>query len=64
MKTTLYVDDDLLARAKFLSGQKEKTALVNAGLEALIQKLASERLAVLSGALPTVKAPRRRRPNG
>lgn len=64
MKTTLYLDDELLAQAQSLSNIKEKTALVNAGLKALIEKLASERLAALGGSLPELTAPPRRRANG
>ena len=36
MRTTLILRDDLMARAAKLMGMKEKTALVHAGLEALI----------------------------
>lgn len=64
MKTTLYVDDKLIATARSLSPIKEKTALVHAGLEALIQNLAAERLAKISGSIPALKAPKRRRANG
>jgi len=64
MKTTLYVDDELIAKAQALSDIKEKTALVNAGLEALIQKLSSERLAALAGSMPALKVARRRRVHG
>ena len=36
MRTTLNIDDELLDKARRLSGLKEKTAVVHAGLEALI----------------------------
>jgi Arc/MetJ family transcription regulator len=36
MRTTLNIEDELLARAAELKGIKEKTALVRLGLEALI----------------------------
>ncbi|MBI5202678.1 MAG: type II toxin-antitoxin system VapB family antitoxin, partial [Elusimicrobia bacterium] len=36
MRTTLILRDDLMARAAMLAGLTEKTALVHAGLEALI----------------------------
>lgn len=61
MRTTLILRDDLMARAAKLAGLTEKTALVHAGLEALIEKKARERLAALGGSEPEIKAPRRRR---
>jgi len=45
MRTTLNLNDDLVARAAELTGVKEKTALVRLGLEALITLKSSERLA-------------------
>jgi len=50
-----------MARAAKLAGLTEKTALVHAGLEALIEKKSRERLAALGGSEPGLKAPRRRR---
>ena len=49
MKTTLNIDDDLLDRARRLAGIDEKTALVRAGLEALIARESARRLAALGG---------------
>ena len=61
MRTTLNLRDDLIARAATLSGISEKTALIHAGLEALIQKKAAERLATLGGTMPGLRPiPRRR----
>jgi Arc/MetJ family transcription regulator len=61
MRTTLNLRDDLVGRAAELSGISEKTALVHAGLEALIQKKAAERLAALGGTMPGLRPiPRRR----
>ncbi|MBM3695988.1 MAG: type II toxin-antitoxin system VapB family antitoxin [Actinobacteria bacterium] len=62
MRTTLNLDDDLVARARRLTGIQEKTALVHAGLEALIARESARRLAALGGSQPGLKAPRRRRP--
>jgi Arc/MetJ family transcription regulator len=62
MRTTLNLDDELMARARRLSGIEEKTALVHAGLEALITRESARRLAALGGSQPGVQAPRRRRP--
>jgi Arc/MetJ family transcription regulator len=61
MRTTLNIDSDLLQKARRLTGIEEKTALVRAGLEALIAREAAKRLAALSGAEPGLRpAPRRR----
>ena len=61
MRTTLNLDDDLVAEARRLSGIQEKTALVHAGLEALIARAAALRLAKLGGTQPGLELPRRRR---
>jgi len=61
MRTTLNIDDLLVKRAAQLSGIKEKTSLVQAGLEALIAREASRRLAELGGTEHTLKPVRRRR---
>ncbi len=62
MRTTLNIDDSLLERAKELTGIQEKTALVRAGLEALIAREAGIRLAKLGGTQPRLAdVPRRRR---
>ena len=61
MRTTLNLDDDLVREARRLSGIQEKTALVHAGLEALISRAAAERLAKLGGSQPHLEVPKRRR---
>jgi Arc/MetJ family transcription regulator len=61
MRTTLIIKDDVLKRAAQLTGLREKTALVHAGLEALIEKKARERLVALGGSAPNFRAGRRRR---
>ena len=61
MRTTLIIDDRLLERARDLTGIREKTALVRAGLEALIAREAGKRLAALGGSQPKLtNIPRRR----
>jgi Arc/MetJ family transcription regulator len=52
MRTTLNLDDGLIERARELTGIREKTALVRAGLEALIAREAGKRLAMLGGTQP------------
>jgi Arc/MetJ family transcription regulator len=62
MRTTLVLDDELLEKARRLSGLKEKTATVHAGLEALIARESAKRLAALGGSEPRLRAAPRRRP--
>jgi Arc/MetJ family transcription regulator len=61
MRTTLILDDDLLARARILTGLKEKTAMVHAGLEALIARESARRLAALGATEKGLRPTRRRR---
>lgn len=61
MKTTMILDDLLVKRALELTGMKEKTAVVHAGLHALIARESARRLAKLGGTMPDIElAPRRR----
>lgn len=62
MRTTLIIDDALLERAREMTGIEEKTALVRAGLEALIAREAARRLALLGGKAPKMPDIPRRRP--
>jgi Arc/MetJ family transcription regulator len=61
MRTTLIIDDSLVERARRLTGIDEKTALVHAGLEALIAREAAKRLAALGGSQPHLEPTSRRR---
>jgi Arc/MetJ family transcription regulator len=61
MKTTLLINDDLVAEARRSTGIEEKTRLVHMGLEALIREYARQRLIRLAGAVKKAAAPRRRR---
>ena len=62
MRTTLALDDELLAKAQEYTGVKEKSALVREALKALIEREAARRLARLGGSEPRLKAIPRRRP--
>jgi Arc/MetJ family transcription regulator len=62
MRTTLIIDDHLLERAREVTGIQEKTALVRAGLEALIALESAKRLAALGGTQPKLRDIPRRRP--
>ena len=61
MRTTLIIDDDLLAKAQELSGLREKTAVLHAGLQALIARENARRLAALGGTERRLKPTPRRR---
>ena len=61
MRTTVILDRELVERAAKLSGLTEKTAIIHAGLEALIARESARRLATLGASEPRVRAPRRRR---
>ena len=61
MRTTLALDDELLAKAQAFTGLKEKSALVREALKALIERESARRLARLGGSEPGLKPPRRRR---
>ncbi|MCG3115539.1 MAG: type II toxin-antitoxin system VapB family antitoxin [Candidatus Manganitrophus sp. SA1] len=61
MRTTLNIEDNLLDKASKLTGIKEKTSLVRLGLEALIAKESSKKLAELGGTEKKLKSiPRRK----
>ena len=49
MRMTINIDDQILEKASFLTGIKEKTSMVRLGLEALIARESSKRLAKLGG---------------
>ncbi len=61
MKTTLNIDHHLLEKVRRLTRINEKTALVRAGLEALIARESARCLAALAGSEPDLVAGRRRR---
>lgn len=61
MRTTLALDDDLVAKAQALTGLNEKTALIREALRALIERESSRRLARLGGTEPKAGAAPRRR---
>jgi Arc/MetJ family transcription regulator len=61
MRTTLALDDELVAKAQAFTGVKEKSALVREALKALIERESAHRLARLGGSEPTLKVVPRRR---
>lgn len=61
MRTTVTVDDALLAKAAELTGVKEKSTLLREGLQTLVRVESARRLAALGGTDPqAIAAPRRR----
>lgn len=62
MRTTVTIDDELVARASELTGITEKSALLRDGLRALIHVESSRRLAALGGSDPDATAGPRPRP--
>lgn len=61
MRTTIILNDELLEKAQEMLNIKEKTALVNLALEALIEKHARLRLIELGGYDKKATAPTRKR---
>ncbi len=61
MRTTINIDDDLLAKAAKLTGSLDRTAMVREGLKALIERESAKRLARLGGTQRALKVPPRRR---
>ncbi|MBU2786300.1 MAG: type II toxin-antitoxin system VapB family antitoxin [Acidithiobacillus ferriphilus] len=63
MRTTINLDDDLLAQAKTLCGVEDRGALLKEALRALIERESARRLARLGGTEPQLQSiPRRREP--
>ena len=61
MRTTITIDDELLARAMEYTGVKERATLIRMALESLVAREAGRRLARLGGSDPDAwAAPRRR----
>lgn len=61
MRTTVNIDDALLAKAIKLIGPIDRTAILSEGLKALIERESAKRLARLGGSQPALKPARRRR---
>ena len=61
MRTTITIDDDLLEQAAKLTRIKERRALIQEALRALVARESARRLARLGGTQPDLKAPPRRR---
>jgi len=62
MRTTVTLDDDLLAEASAALGISERSVVLHEGLKLLVQREAARRLALLGGSAPDLVVPPRRRP--
>lgn len=62
MRTTINIDDELLAKAAKLAGPLDRSAVIHEGLRAPIQRESALRLARLGGTQRTLKVAPRRRP--
>lgn len=61
MRTTVALDDELLAKAQSFTGLKEKSSLIREALKALIERESARRLARMGGTEPELESPPRRR---
>ena len=61
MRTTVTLDDELLAEASAAMGTTERAALLHEGLKLIVQREAARRLAALGGIAPDLRLPPRRR---
>ena len=61
MRTTIVLDDDLIAKAQAFTGLKEKSQLVREAMKALIERESARRLALLGGSEPQLEVAARRR---
>ncbi|HEV7288331.1 type II toxin-antitoxin system VapB family antitoxin [Sphingomonas sp.] len=61
MRTTIILDDDLIAKAQAFTGLREKSQLVREAMRALIERESARRLALLGGSEPDLEVAARRR---
>lgn len=64
MRTTINIDEELLAKASKLAGPLDRSALVREGLKAFIERESARRLARLGGTQTELTAAPRRRQAG
>ncbi len=61
LRTTVNLDDELLAQAKAMTGITENASLIRHAVERLIEHEAARRLVRLGGTMPGIEVPERRR---
>ena len=59
MRTTVTLDDDLIADASAYSGITDKSKLINLALDLYIKRMAAKRLIALGGMMPDLEVPER-----
>ena len=62
MRTTVTLDDELMAKAADYTGITERSALLREALQALVSREAARGIIALGGSDPTARAAPRRRP--
>jgi Arc/MetJ family transcription regulator len=63
MRTTVALDDDLMAKARAYTGLQETPALLREALKALVERESARRLALLGGSEPDLVPVARRQPD-
>lgn len=63
MRTTVTLDDDLMADAAIYSGIDDKSKLINLALDSYVKRMAALRLAALGGTMPDLVVPARKSVN-
>jgi Arc/MetJ family transcription regulator len=61
MRTTIAIDDKLMAQARTYAGLDENAAVIRLALKKFVEREAARRLALLGGSSPDLVAPPRRR---
>lgn len=59
MRTTVTLDDDLVADAAAYSGVSDKSKLINLALDQYVKRMAAKRLIALGGTMPDLVVPGR-----
>jgi Arc/MetJ family transcription regulator len=59
MRTTVTLDDDLVADAATYSGVDDKSKLINLALDYYVKRMAARRLVALGGTMPDLVVPAR-----
>lgn len=59
MRTTITIDDDLMADAATYSGIKDRSKLIQLALDSYVKRMAAKRLLALGGTMPDLELPDR-----
>jgi Arc/MetJ family transcription regulator len=61
MRTTVTLDDDLMSKAREMTGIADNATLIRTALQKMVEREAARRLILLGGSAPDFVAPPRRR---